>query len=104
MSEEYGKKKAKAGIFTPTLCDVYGCGCEAHRLITVVKNQHDKTVCGSFSQFGLTTKPLKVDARYTFIKFIARCGTCVTNDMIHAGVVTGEVRRDHMENYQEEVF
>ena len=103
MSEEYGKKKARAGIFIPAICDVNGCGCEAHLLIAMVKNQHDKTICGSFSQFGLTTKPLKTDSRFTFIRFIARCSTCLTNDMIRAGKVKAEVRTDHMENYQGEV-
>ena len=97
-------EKKTAGIFMPTECDVEGCGQDVHLLIAQVKDQRGFIRCGSFVQFGLTTKPLKVDSRYTWVGFIARCSQCLTNDMIHAGVVVGKARRDHMENYQEVVF
>lgn len=97
-------EKKTAGIYMPEVCDVEGCGCSVHSLITVVRNQHDRVVTGSFSQFGLTTKPLKVDSRFTFMRFIARCADCLTNDMARAGVVESEVKTDHMENFQEAVF
>ena len=79
----------------PEICQVLGCGCGTHIILTQVRDGMGRTLTGSFSRFGDTDRR-SLHEGYTFVRFITRCAECYQNDLIRAGHASGLSITNHM--------